>query len=147
MFDPEGADPPHLPDQYDAVEGFAEFVGEIAEFVTDLVEGATGITDLFDEQADEQAGEQASAEDGPEAGEPAETADPAAAGAVFADPVTAVDPTDFIRDILTADADQLASMEDRLRGLAGKGDFGPTLPPDLPADLPPDLPPDLRGPA
>ncbi|MFE2177783.1 hypothetical protein [Kitasatospora sp. NPDC059462] len=144
MFDPGGGDPLHLPDQHDAVEGFAEFVGEVAEFVTDLVEDVTELIDLFDEQAAERAlAEDAPDTEAPDAGSPAEGSAAAEAAAVLVDPVTGVDPTDFIHGILTADADQLASMEDQLRGLAGQGEFGPVLPPVLP----PDLPPDLRGPA
>ncbi|MER7705032.1 hypothetical protein ABTX81_19320 [Kitasatospora sp. NPDC097605] len=61
----------------------------------------------------------------------------------MAEPVLVVDfgtsSSAAAQDILTADADQLASMEEQLRGIAGQGDFGPHLPPDLP--------PDLRGPA
>ncbi|MFF7454463.1 hypothetical protein [Kitasatospora sp. NPDC008115] len=139
MFDPDGGDPLHLPDQHDAVEGFAEFVGEVAEFVGNLVEDLAEAIDLIDEQADEAA----PAEDDPDAADPAGSDEPMETEAAPVDPAAAVDPADFIHDILTADADRLAAMEEQLRGIAEQGDFGPHLPPDVP----PHLPPDLRGPA
>ncbi|MFJ8434648.1 hypothetical protein ACIQ9P_25445 [Kitasatospora sp. NPDC094019] len=139
MFDPDGGDPLHLPDQHDAVEGFAEFVAEVAEFVADLAEdvaGAIGLLDGPDEDGalggDEPSAAGGAALDGPAPG----SVDAARVGPV--DPDADVDPTDLIRDILNADPEQLASMEEQLNGIVDPDRTGSP-------GLPPDLPPDLRG--
>ncbi|MEV6975892.1 hypothetical protein [Kitasatospora sp. NPDC093806] len=119
MFDPGGGDPLHLPDQQDAVDGFAEvveFVEEAAEFVTDLVDDLVEALDLHAEEDIEADAFGPAGDPGEVGGAP--NPDPLLTDAAPVDP-TAVDPTDLIRAILDADPEQLASMEDELRGIIG----------------------------